>query len=140
MEDAYQSLEEYGHYESMEEGKRKLFEARIRRFEGQWKLPEEGGFLDVGASRGVMLDAVRARLPKWRVAGVEISPLARAALLARGYSALPSVDALDAAAKFDWINLDNVLEHMPGPGAILRRLKPHLNPGGFIYIDVPNES
>ena len=81
MEDAYQSFEEYGRYASLEEGKRKLFESRIRRFERQWKLPEEGAFLDVGASRGVMLDAVRALLPKWRVAGVEISPSARAALL-----------------------------------------------------------
>ena len=140
MEDAYQSLEEYGHYESLEDSKRKLFESRIRRFQRQWGLREEGAFLDVGASRGVMLDAVRALLPQWRVAGVEISPSARAALLARGYAALPSIEALDAAAKFDWINLDNVLEHMPDPGAILGRLKTHLNPGGFIYIDVPNES
>jgi SAM-dependent methyltransferase len=140
MEDAYQSFEEYGRYASLEEGKRKLFESRIRRFERQWRLPEEGAFLDVGASRGAMLDAVKTLLPKWRLAGVEISPSARAALLARGYSALPGIEALDAAAKFDWINLDNVLEHMPAPGAILKRLKAHLNPGGFIYIDVPNES
>ena len=140
MEDAYQSLEEYGRYGSLEEGKRKLFESRIRRFQRQWKLREEGAFLDVGASHGVMLDAVRTLLPKWRVAGVEISPSARASLQARGYAALPSIEALDATAKFDWINLDNVLEHMPDPGAILKRLKTHLNPGGFVYIDVPNES
>jgi SAM-dependent methyltransferase len=87
-----------------------------------------------------MLDAVRTLLPKWRVAGVEISSSARAVLLARGYSALPGIEALGAAAKFDWINMDNVLEHMPDPRAVLTRLKTHLSPGGFIYIDVPNES
>lgn len=140
MPDAYELLEEYRHYGSMEGAKRKLFENKVRRFERQWNLPQTGAFLDVGASHGIMLDTVRSLMPGWRLAGVEISGSARASLAARGYPTAESLEALDAREKFDWINLDNVLEHMPDPVGTLSRLRRHLTPGGFIYIDVPNES
>jgi len=140
MEDAYESLEEYRHYASLEQAKRKLFAWKLREIQRERELPEAGAFLDIGASRGVMLDVLRAELPNWRLAGVEVSPSQRSALAARGYETLESIQALDARMKFDWINLDNVLEHMPEPLEVLVRLRGHLNPGGFIYVDVPNES
>lgn len=140
MEDAYKALDDYRHYESLEGAKWKLFACKLREIQRERTLARAGSFLDIGASRGVMLDVMRAQLPEWRLLGVEISPSARAALAARGYETLETIDALDASMKFDWINLDNVLEHMPEPLEVLARLRKHLNPGGFIYIDVPNES
>lgn len=140
MPDAYGSFEEYGKYDSLETDKRKLFVARIRRFQRECALPAAGAFLDIGASHGVMLETVRHLLPKWRAAAVEISPSARASLAARKFSAVAAIEALEPGATFDWINLDNVLEHMPDPLDALKSLKQRLTPLGFVYIDVPNES
>jgi SAM-dependent methyltransferase len=140
MPDAYDSLEEYRHYGSMATDKRVLFGDKVERFEREWALPQCGSFLDIGASHGIMLDVVRERLPKWTLSAVEISPSARASLAARGYDTVASLESIDADARFDWINLDNVLEHMPDPVGTLTRLRRYLSPGGFIYIDVPNES
>lgn len=39
---------------------------------------------------------------------------------------------------FDYINLEQVLEHLSEPGAIVRRLVRSLKPGGLMHIAVPN--
>jgi len=140
MEDAYELLEEYKHYSILADSKRKLFQKRIQSFSATWGLPDRGAFLDIGASHGVMLDTIREVLPRWDVAGVEISPSMRGALIQRGHRVYPSLSGIDASARFDWINLDNVLEHIPDPVATLAKLRRHLRPGAFVYIDVPNES
>jgi SAM-dependent methyltransferase len=140
MADAYKEIEEYRAYESLETAKHRLFRARIARFTREWNLPGAGAFLDIGASHGTMLDAVREQLPAWSLAAVEISPSALASLRARGYSAAASIEDLPPGLKFDWINLDNVLEHIPDPAPALSQIRSLLKPGGFVYIDVPNES
>jgi SAM-dependent methyltransferase len=87
-----------------------------------------------------MLDCVREALPAWRRFGVELSPSARAEIVARGHTAVRSLEDLPAEQQFDWINIDNVLEHLPDPQGTLIGLRSRLRPNGFVYIDVPNES
>jgi len=140
MDDAYETLDAYHHYPEQDVSKRELFRARIGRFEGERALPAEGAFLDVGASRGVMLDCVRERLPNWKISAIELSASARERIKERGFGAVGGLDELERGEKFDWINIDNVLEHIPEPIEILKALKSRLKPGGFIYIEVPNES
>jgi SAM-dependent methyltransferase len=140
LDDAYQHLDAYLHYPEQDAAKRELFLSRIHRFQRECKLPAAGDFLDVGASRGVMLDCVRERLPGWRISAIELSASARDRIRERGHQAVGSLTELDGNAKFDWINIDNVLEHIPEPVDILRKLKALLKPGGFLYIEVPNES
>lgn len=140
MDDAYRALDDYRRYPEMETSKRGLFAGKIRGLRRERTLPPLGAFLDIGASHGAMLDAVRTWLPGWSLSAVEISPSARASLAARGYTVANAWESLDPEIKFDWINLDNVLEHMPDPLHVLKGLRRHLKPGGFVYIDLPNES
>jgi len=140
LPDAYEVLDAYHHYPEQDSAKRELFLARIGRFQSERRLPAEGSFLDVGASRGVMLDCVREKLHGWRIFAVELSASARARISERGYEAVPSLADLDPREKFDWINIDNVLEHIPNPIVTLTELRARLKPGGFIYVEVPNES
>jgi SAM-dependent methyltransferase len=140
MPDAYEIIEGYRRFAEQDGAKRQLFGTRIERFGQERALPAAGSFLDLGAARGIMLDCMAQRFPGWQLAAVELSPSARAALAGRGYQVAASLAELPAELRFDWINIDNVLEHLPDPCGVLMDLKSRLKPGGFIYIEVPNES
>lgn len=140
MPDAYDIIEGYRHFAGQDAAKQQMFQARIQRFRAERVLPARGSFLDLGAARGVMLDCVREALPGWNLFAVELSPSARQRLQERGYAAVTSLQDLPKDEKFDWINIDNVVEHLPDPLGTLFDLRSRLKPGGFIYIEVPNES
>jgi SAM-dependent methyltransferase len=140
MADAYEVIEGYSAFPEQDGAKEALFRARIERFCRERNLPARGSFLDLGAARGMMLDCVTELLPEWKTCAVELSPSARARLIARKYDCSAAIEELDSCRKFDWVNIDNVLEHLPDPAGTLRNLKSRLNPGGFIYVEVPNES
>ncbi|HEY1341414.1 MAG TPA: class I SAM-dependent methyltransferase [Bryobacteraceae bacterium] len=140
MGDAYEVLAGYRRFSAQDAAKQALFTARIERLRRDRALPERGSFLDVGAARGIMLGCVSSALPDWRLSAVELSPSARARLTRVGYKCAASIADLDPRVKFDWINIDNVLEHLPDPLGVLLDLKLRLKPGGFIYVEVPNES
>ena len=140
MEDAYRVIEGYGRFAEQESAKRGMFGERIARLKRERHLAERGAFLDFGASRGVMLDTVAKLLPGWKRAAVELSPSARAHLEERGHRAVRTLEDLPAGQTFDWVNIDNVLEHLPDPVGTLASLRARLRPGGFVYVEVPNES
>lgn len=140
MPDAYEIIEGYRRFSEQDGAKRQLFGERIERFSKERTLPAAGSFLDLGAAPGIMLDCMAEHFPDWQLAAVELSPSARAALAGRGYQVAASLSELPAGLGFDWINIDNVLEHLPDPRGTLMDLRSLLNPDGFIYIDVPNES
>jgi 2-polyprenyl-3-methyl-5-hydroxy-6-metoxy-1,4-benzoquinol methylase len=140
MADAYQTIGGYSRFADQETAKRALFRARIGQLMRERRLPAHGSFLDFGASRGVMLEAIAELLPDWERAAVELSPSARAHLAERGHRAAGAIEELPPGLTFDWVNIDNVLEHLPNPLETLVQLKSRLSPGGFIYVEVPNES
>ena len=96
--------------------------------------------LDVGCATGTLGGALRAE--GFRVTGVE--PLDAAAAMARGRLDDVFVGMADdfltqrADQRFDAIVFADVLEHMPDPGAALRRAAAHLAAGGVIVASVPN--
>jgi SAM-dependent methyltransferase len=140
MADAYETIEGYRHFAEQDAAKRALFGERIARLKLERRLPARGSFLDLGAARGIMLDCVAEALSDWRRFAVELSPSARARLNQRGCRCAASIGEIDRAERFDWINIDNVLEHLPDPLGALVELRSRLRPDGFIYVEVPNES
>src|SRR3569832_69162 len=96
--------------------------------------------LDIGSGPGFFLKTAKNR--GWSVMGIE--PSRQAAAHARGMG-LPVVegffgaDLAPALGLFDAVNLNNVLEHLPDPTAILRAAASVIAPGGVICVNVPND-
>lgn len=139
MGDAHLHFEEYSHYPALNAAKFELFAHRVDQLTEKADLPQAGAFLDIGTGYGSMLDAIADRYPAWDRTAVEISLSAREELARRGHHAIGSMAELPPDARYDWINLDNVLEHLPDPLADLRRIRERLTPEGFVYVEVPNE-
>jgi SAM-dependent methyltransferase len=99
---------------------------------------KQGRALDVGCGPGVFLAALRGA--GWDVWGVE--PGAQAAAAARRALG-PQIfhGTLDGAElpqrAFDLVTMWDVIEHLPDPGATLRKLGELLAPGGVLLIQTP---
>jgi len=115
--------------------------ARLARRRLEWDCPPwrgRGRYLDVGCGSGGTLGAAKAL--GWRVAGIEMDEAA-AARARRFTETLHVGDALTAPfapASFDVVSAFHVLEHVPDPVALVRRMLGWLAPGGLVIIEVPN--
>jgi 2-polyprenyl-3-methyl-5-hydroxy-6-metoxy-1,4-benzoquinol methylase len=105
-------------------------------------IPDGCRVLEVGSAGGHVTKALRGR--GCHVTAVERDPgLAKAA---RGYAdAMIEADVETPAffeavrdVTFDVILLGDVLEHLVRPADLLRRLKDHLRPSGWIVTSIPN--
>jgi len=99
-----------------------------------------GDFLDTGCALGTMLAGLRDH-SAWRVRGLEFS--AAAADLGRRLNQVEIASApLSAspwpAASFDYVLINNVLEHESDPHAALAGAARMLRPGGRLELIVPN--
>ena len=95
--------------------------------------------LDVGCSMGGFLAAVAESGA--RVVGCEPSPFDAAVARSRGLGTVREgfFEQLDfGAERFDVVALRFVFEHVRHPRAILRRAARLLEPGGAIFLEVPN--
>lgn len=98
--------------------------------------------LDIGCGAGAFGAALKMRNESVSVTGVEIDPEAAEAAGAR----LDLVLTGDAAAAlprlqdqyFDAIVLNDVLEHVVDPEALLRQLRVHVAEGGCVVASIPN--
>ena len=103
------------------------------------RLPA-GRFLDVGCGLGYFIEGIR-RHSGWSVSGVEFS--AEAVAHARGHLRLDVrqgelVECGLPPRSFDFIHVNNVLEHVRDPREFLRECRRLLSPGGLFYLSVPN--
>lgn len=95
--------------------------------------------LDVGAHAGRFMHL--AQQDGWRVEGVELNPRTAAHAAERTGAPVHRVNAetLDSlGSRFDAVTLTDVLEHIPDPVAMLRRVRAVLAPQGWVAIKVPN--
>jgi 2-polyprenyl-3-methyl-5-hydroxy-6-metoxy-1,4-benzoquinol methylase len=116
-------------------------EGRGRAF-GRAMLPRgsKGMFLDVGCSLGFFLNGIR-QSSGWQVYGTELSP--EAVSFARETLGLDvrcgKLETLDYADSFfDYVHVNNVLEHVKDPSGFLKECRRLLRPGGQCYLSVPN--
>jgi SAM-dependent methyltransferase len=107
----------------------------------RWDCPPwtgQGRYLDVGCGSGGTLAVAHAL--GWRTAGIEVD--AAAAEHARPFAdELHVGDAFGAPfapGRFDVVSAFHVLEHVPDPVALLRRMLDWLAPGGLLIVEVPN--
>ncbi len=99
-------------------------------------LGRKGRLLELGCGRGDLL--VGAKLEGWEVFGVEMTP---------DFAAVGGVEieiakieeSTSLSRSYDVILLAAILEHVYDPIECLRRVRGALNPGGVVFIDVPNE-
>jgi len=121
-----------------------LFEFFIRRFRsGRVRdilgYRKTGAALDIGCARGRVLSLLKQR--GWEVMGTELSEgsaaFARDALgitvFTGGVEGLPVSDE-----RFDVVTMWHVFEHLPRPGAALRKIHGIIKRDGVLIIAVPN--
>lgn len=97
-----------------------------------------GSVLDVGSGLAVFIAAMSER--GWRCSAVDPDP--RAADHARKVGADPVYRGdflgVEIESAFDIVTFNKVLEHVEDPVGMLRRALGNLQPGGFIYVEVPD--
>lgn len=115
--------------------------ARVTAF-AQEHLPGKAvpTLLDVGS--GLCVFPFRMKEAGWRCTALDPDP--RAAAHAREAAGVEAIagDFMsipdDRLGRYDVISFNKVLEHLLDPVAVLRRAARHLEPGGFIYVEVPD--
>jgi SAM-dependent methyltransferase len=117
-----------------EEGKGYYYARVLRR------IREKGRILDIGCATGFFLSGIRQNCD-WEVYGQETGK--DAAAYAREKMGLPVKDVpLEKAGYpgdfFDFIHLNNVLEHVADPAAVMNEAGRILKPEGRLYLAVPN--
>lgn len=131
----------YEHLRDPRAGALSRLRARLSFRRLRWQCPPwigQGRYLDVGCGSGASLGVASAL--GWQVAGIEMD--AEAAGKARRFTdELHVGDVLTAPfgpGRFDVVTAYHVLEHVPDPVAVVRRMLEWLAPGGLLIIEVPN--
>jgi 2-polyprenyl-3-methyl-5-hydroxy-6-metoxy-1,4-benzoquinol methylase len=108
--------------------------------EAEALLGRTGKLLDVGVGRGEVLVAAKQR--GWTVEGVEPSETF-ADYAEKQTGAKIWRDPIEESdipdGEFDVVILAAVLEHLYNPNEIVAKVARVLKPGGYLYLDVPNE-
>jgi SAM-dependent methyltransferase len=97
--------------------------------------------LDIGSGPGYFLLHGAGRRG-WSVRGLE--PSAQAAAHSRGLGldvmqAFLNEETAAALGRYDVVHMNEVLEHVPDPAAVLGLVHGMLNPGGLVAVMVPND-
>jgi SAM-dependent methyltransferase len=97
-----------------------------------------GAVLDIGCAAGFFLD--EARKQGWSVTGCELSEYAQQHAeqeLGLGVARASFLDAsfAPASGSFDVATMFNVLEHLPDPKKVERKLFEVVSPGGYLVIE-----
>ena len=118
--------------------------ARVKRVldfaKGKWGDKKVPNLLDVGS--GLAVFPFRMKEAGWQVTALD--PDSRAAAHASENAGVKSVHAdflkwePETGEKFDVITLNKVLEHVEDPITMMAHARKWIQPGGFLYIEVPD--
>jgi 2-polyprenyl-3-methyl-5-hydroxy-6-metoxy-1,4-benzoquinol methylase len=115
-----------------------LYERRLSDIERH--CPQKGKILDLGCAAGFFLQSARNR--GWQPYGIDIVP--QFAEFARQDLGLVdvtcgSIDELALTPEtYDAVTLWDLIEHLPQPGHLLKKIYASLRPGGVIILWTPN--
>ncbi len=120
-----------GHEESANDT---AYTRQLKNFESL--VGKKGRVLDVGCGNGSFLEFARQR--GWETFGADIrlSPETANLTCPLFEGRLPDIDF--GGAKFDVIRFNHVIEHLQNPLVELARCRELLNPGGIVFVGVPN--
>jgi len=98
-------------------------------------------YLDIGAGKGTLVQAVHSRQPEIGISAIEPSPayetLSRRKCLQNHYHGFFRAEQF-AEQTFDLITLIDVLEHVPDPLAFLQEIGQVMHENSYLLIEVPN--
>jgi SAM-dependent methyltransferase len=120
-----------------DQARQRMYDDFCRRF----VAGRSGRLLDVGCGLGFFLKKMQD-FDSWESFGCEISP--EAAAYARNKLGLGNIfngrleDAALPEKSMDMVTLWDVIEHIPDPDPLLRRIRELLKPGGMLFIHTPN--
>ncbi len=117
-----------------EEGKGMAFAKRLTR----WKT--KGKFLDVGCATAFFINGIQTH-SQWEVYGTDFGESAiRFARETLGLNVRHGdlADAKFPDAYFDYVHVNNVLEHVLDPISLLKECRRIVKPEGVFYLSVPN--
>jgi O-antigen biosynthesis protein len=106
-------------------------------------VPEGSSVLEFGCATGYMTE-VLVKQRASRVTGIELDPDAAAQASDHCERVIVGdAETLDLAAelgdeRFDAVLFADVLEHLRGPAALLRRVRPFVAEGGVVVASIPN--
>lgn len=95
--------------------------------------------LDIGCAQGHLLGELKAG--GWDCIGIDADSADVATCIARGLDVVEldiTTDFPTSLGTYDLVVLADVLEHLPDPVRVLRRVHSLLNPGARIVVSVPN--
>ena len=120
-----------GHEESANDT---AYTRQLKNFESL--VGKKGSVLDVGCGNGSFLEF--AKQNGWETFGADIrlSPETANLTCPLFEGRLPDIDF--GEAKFDVIRFNHVIEHLQNPLIELARCRELLNPGGIVFVGVPN--
>lgn len=137
------SIEELGRFysgsyynfdKSREEGKGMVFARNLMK----WK--SKGKFVDVGCATGFFINGIKKH-SDWEVYGTDFGESAvKFAQEKLGLNVIQG-DLKDAAypnAFFDYVHVNNVLEHVLDPISLLKECRRIIKPDGVFFLSVPN--
>jgi SAM-dependent methyltransferase len=104
-------------------------------------IPGGGRLLDVGCAAGMLLDVVKRHCPNIQIReGLEISERAAIVAKRKGYKVfVSSIEKAELPSEFyDLIILQQVIEHVHDPRAVLTKLRRALRSGGRLILETPN--
>ncbi len=123
-------------YLAEQPGLRATFRKTLERIE-RFRTPP-GRFLDIGCGPGLLVEEAASR--GWDASGIELSAWAVGEAQARGLNVRQvTLDDLDAPpSSIDAASLADVIEHVPDPLSLMRRLYELMAPGGVVFCATPN--
>lgn len=104
------------------------------------KIKDHGNFLDVGSALGYFIRGIKQN-SNWNVFGVEFGTDAVEFAKNKLGLNIKQGELTDAGFPdkfFDYIHINNVLEHVKEPKTLLTECKRILKDDGFLYLAVPN--
>lgn len=133
----YQEIVKQLGEESHEYRKRRFGKERIDVIEKYHNSELSKSLLEIGCSTGFVLEEAAER--GWDAVGVELNPSAVDFGNKRGLTIINKpLEQIKFTRKFSAIALYDVLEHLIDPIHLLETLREALEPGGKIYVYVPN--